>query len=184
MKRLYNYAPGLFFAAALSLLITGAVKAQSTVNNTPLTAKTNQIMEQRLSFITIGAKDMNKLKQFYIEKFNWTPLKDNGGIVFFKMNGFILGLFPSDELAADATVAKGSNGSKGFTLSVNFRSEKEVDEVFKTLQNRGVQIIKPPKKASWGGYSCYVADIEGNLWEIAYNPFLVMDAAGNVLTHH
>jgi predicted enzyme related to lactoylglutathione lyase len=38
-------------------------------------------MEQRLSFITIGAKDIHKLKQFYIEKFGWSPLKDNGGIM-------------------------------------------------------------------------------------------------------
>jgi uncharacterized protein len=41
-------------------------------------------MDQRLSFITIGAKDMNTLKQFYVEKFKWTPLSNKGGIVFFK----------------------------------------------------------------------------------------------------
>jgi hypothetical protein len=140
-------------------------------------------MEQRLSFITIGAKDLNKLKQFYIEKFKWTPLKDSDGIVFFKLNGFIFSLFPADELATDAGVSSDGKGFKKFTLAINYSSEKEVDEAFKTLENRGVHIIKTPQKASWGGYSGYAADIEGNLWEIAYNPFLEMDNTGNVLTH-
>ena len=141
-------------------------------------------MEQRLSFITLGAKDMNKLKQFYIDKFGWTTLSDKGGIVFFKMNGFILGIFPSDELAKDANVPDDGEGFKRFTLAINYKSEKAVDEVFKTLTGRGVNIIKAPHKTSWGGYSGYVTDIENNLWEIAYNPFLEMDSAGNVLTTH
>jgi uncharacterized protein len=146
--------------------------------------KSNKIMEQRLSFITIGAKNLDSLKRFYIEKFNWTPLQDKGGIVFFKMNGFIFGLYPSDELAEDAKVSKEGQGFKGFTLSVNYESEKKVDEVFATLSKRGVKIVKAPQKAPWGGYSGYVADVEGNLWEIAFNPFLEMDSAANVSTIH
>lgn len=139
-------------------------------------------MEQRLNFVTIGAKDLIKLKKFYIEKFNWVPLKDDPEIVFFKMNGLIFSLFPAQELAEDAAVPSEGSGFKGFTLAINYRSEAEVNEVFKTLGSKGVQIVKPPQKAVWGGYSGYVADIEGNLWEIAYNPFLEMDA-GNILTH-
>jgi uncharacterized protein len=141
-------------------------------------------MDQRLSFITIGAKDMNTLKQFYVEKFKWTPLSNKGGIVFFKMNGFILGIYPSEELAKDAHVSNSGEGFKRFTFSINYKSEAEVNEVFKTLSSRGVKIIKAPQKASWGGYSGYVADTEDNLWEIAYNPFLEIDSAGNILDSH
>lgn len=169
-----------FITLLLACSIAGQIYAQK--DSIHSSTKTNQIMEQRISFLTIGAKDLNKLKQFYIEKFNWAPLKDDG-IVFFKLNGIILSLFPADELAADAGVPQNGSGFKKFTLAINYRSEKEVDDVFKSLQGRGVQIIKSPQKASWGGYSGYVADIEGNLWEIAYNPFLEMDKTGNVLTH-
>jgi uncharacterized protein len=140
-------------------------------------------MEQRLSFITLGVKDLDKLKQFYIEKFGWAPLNDSGGIVFFKLNGFILALFPADELAADAGIAQDGKGFKRFSLSINYKSEKEVDEVFKALKNSGVDIVKAPQKASWGGYSSYVADPEGNLWEIAFNPFLEIDKTGNIIAH-
>ncbi len=139
-------------------------------------------MEQRLTFITLGAKDMNALKQFYIEKFGWTPIKTDG-IVFFKMNGFILSIFPADELAKDADVSKEGNGFKKFTLAINYRSEAEVDKKFAALKSKGVRIVKLPKKASWGGYSGYVADIEDNLWEIAYNPFLRLDNNGCVTDH-
>jgi len=139
-------------------------------------------MEQRLTFITLGAKDTSALKQFYIEKFGWTPIKTDG-IIFFKMNGFILALYPADELAKDAHVAADGSGFKKFTLAINYRSESEVDEIFKMLKSKGVPIVKVPQKASWGGYSGYVADPEDNLWEIAYNPFLKMDANGNVANH-
>ena len=156
----------------------GTASAQRTV-----TGKTEKIMEQRLTFITIGSKNLDKLKQFYIDKFGWKPLKDDQGIVFFKMNGFILALFPADELVKDANATAGSDDLKGFTLAINYDSEKAVDEVFKVLQSRGVQVGKPPQKAFWGGYSGYVVDVEGNHWEIAYNPFLVMDKEHNVVTH-
>ncbi len=179
MKRLHTRALSLFLTGLILVLMTAKAIAQ----NDTIT-KTNKIMEQRISFITIGAKDLEKLKQFYIDKFRWGPLKNSGGIVFFKMNGFILSLFPADELAGDATVSPEGNGFKKLTIAINYQSEKEVDEVFKVLQARGVRVVKAPQKASWGGYSGYVADIEDNLWEIAFNPFLEMDSAGNVLTHH
>jgi catechol 2,3-dioxygenase-like lactoylglutathione lyase family enzyme len=144
--------------------------------------KPMQTMDQRLTFITLGAKDTSALKQFYTEKFGWTPIKTDG-IVFFKMNGFILAIFPADELAKDAGVGPEGSGFKKFTLAINYRSEKEVDHVFEMLKERGVSIVKTPQKASWGGYSGYMADPEGNLWEIAYNPFLQMDSNGNVAAH-
>jgi predicted lactoylglutathione lyase len=160
------------------LLTLSKVSAQGMT-----TAKTEKIMDQRLTFITIGAKDLGKLKQFYIDKFGWKPLKDDQNIVFFKMNGFILGLYPLDELAKDANAESNSNNLKGVSFSINYDSKKQVDEVFSMLQHRGVQVVKQPEKAFWGGYSGYVIDVEGNHWEIAYNPYLVMDKDHNVVTH-
>jgi len=182
MEKLNKYACGLFLSGLLLVLTINIAGAQSKADSAGVFTKTNKIMEQRLSFITIGVKNMDKLKQFYIEKFKWTPLKQQG-IVFFKLNGFILALYPADELAKDAGVPQDGSGFKRFTLSINYKSEKEVDEAFKALKGVGVHIIKEPQKASWGGYSGYVADIEDNLWEIAYNPFLELDSNGNVSTH-
>ena len=140
-------------------------------------------MDQRLTFITIGVKDLTGLATFYKDKFGWTPLKDGNDIVFFKLNGIILGLFPGEELAKEAAVVYTDALFKGFTLSINYNSEAEVDKAFQELSDKGVHIVKAPEKVFWGGYSGYVADPEHNLWEIAFNPFLEMDADGNVLAH-
>jgi len=140
-------------------------------------------MGQRITFITIGVNDLEKVKRFYIEKFEWTPLKDDNGIVFFKVGGSILALFPAGELAADAGIPSDGSGFKHVTMAVNFNSEEEVDRIFRQLELKGVKVVKAPEKVFWGGYSGYVEDVEHNLWEIAYNPFLQMDEAGNVQTH-
>ena len=140
-------------------------------------------MKQLLNFITLGVDDLDKVKKFYQEQFGWTPLKDSDGIAFFKLNGFILGLFPNNELAKDAGVPDDGRGFKRFTLAINFKTEQEVDKAFDDLKQKGVKIIKAPEKVFWGGYRGYIADIENNLWEIAYNPFLELDSEGNVVTH-
>lgn len=141
------------------------------------------MIDQRISFVTIGVDDLEKAKRFYIEKFGWKPMKDSDGIVFFKMNGSVFGLFPNHELAEDAGVANDGKGFKRFTMAINLKSEQEVDKVMDELAQKGVKIVKSAEKVFWGGYRGYVADAENNLWEFAYNPFLEMDEEGNVKIH-
>lgn len=140
-------------------------------------------MKQRISFFTIGVNDLSAMKEFYIKKFGWTPMKDSDGIVFFKLNGFIFGLYPKHELSEDIGVEDNGVGFKNFTLAINMNSEKEVDELFEKFKINGVRIIKYPEKVFWGGYRGYVSDIENNYWEFAYNPFLSLDKEGNVIEH-
>lgn len=138
-------------------------------------------MEQRLTMITLGVGDMDKMRSFYEEKFRWAAREDsNEQIVFFKLNGILLGLFGKQALAEDATVDAAGEGFRGFTLAHNLQSEAEVDKLFTEFKAQGVTVTKDPEKTSWGGYSGYIADPEGNLWEIAYNPFMEYDDSGNV----
>lgn len=140
-------------------------------------------MEQRLTFITLGVEDLESMKHFYTHVFGWQTLKDDHGIVFFRLNGFILGLYPGVELAEDISVKPQGEGFKRFSLAVNFGSEKMVDEVFADLEQKGARVICKPEKVFWGGYRGYIADPEDNYWEIACNPFLKMSADGNVIGH-
>jgi hypothetical protein len=55
-----------------------------------------------------------------------------------------------------------------------------VDEIIKRLREKGVKIVKEPAKVFWGGYSSYISDLDGNLWEIAFNPYLKLDEKGNI----
>jgi catechol 2,3-dioxygenase-like lactoylglutathione lyase family enzyme len=130
-------------------------------------------MEQRVTFITLGVKDLKTSIDFYESKFGWKRSEmSNDDMILYQLNGIHIALHSREELAKDATVDSEGNGFKGFTISYNVWSEKEVDELIKALKDKGVKIIKEPQKVFWGGYSSYVADPDGNLWEIAHNPYL------------
>lgn len=145
----------------------------------PLILRQFSLMQPRLSFITLGVADLERSKRFYNEVLGWTPFQDSG-IVMYLLNGMVLSLYPQHDLMADAKTAHDGRGSR-FTLAQCLRSPEEVDALFARLEQHGVTITKKPEKVFWGGYSGYFADPDGHLWEIAYNPFLEMDAAGNVL---
>ncbi|UII32445.1 VOC family protein [Fulvivirga ulvae] len=141
-------------------------------------------MEQRLSIITLGVKELDKSEQFYTKKFGWSKTEEsNESIIFMQLNGIKLALYANAALAEDANVEHQETGNasyKGFTLAFCTRSEQEVDELFEDFKKQNVKIVKEPEKVFWGGYSGYIADPDGNLWEIAFNPYLQMDEVGNI----
>ena len=47
------------------------------------------------------------------------------------------------------------------------RMRRRVDEVLAEAERAGGEVVKPARRASWGGYSGYFADPEGYLWEVA-----------------
>lgn len=137
-------------------------------------------MEQRLTIVGLGVKDLQVSNHFYETILGWEKHpSSNEGISFFKLNGILLSLYPSEKLAEDAGVAPDGSGFKGFSLAHNARSKEEVDSLIRNLEAKGVKVVKQPEEVFWGGYSGYIADPDDNLWEIAFNPFLTLDAKGN-----
>ena len=139
-------------------------------------------MEQRLTIVGLGVSDLAVSAEFYEQKLGWNQLSSsNENIKFYQLNGILLSLYPREKLAEDATVDPKGEGFRGFTLAYNTRSREEVDNLFEDLRNKQVTIVKPPEEVFWGGYSGYISDPDGNLWEIAYNPFLPLDSEGNAV---
>ena len=133
-------------------------------------------MNPAINFITIGVKDLEKMKTFYKEILGWKAEPDEDGIVFFKMkNGLMFALYPQEALAEDIGTVNVSAAYKNFSLAVNLPSQKEVDDFFQTLIDKKVTIQKMPEPVFWGGYRGYFADPENNFWEVAYNPFMNFD---------
>lgn len=135
--------------------------------------------EQRLSLITLGVEDLDRARRFYEAAFGWRPHPGPEGVVFFQMNGIVLGLFPRAELAKDAGVPL-PPAPGPVSLAWNGRSEAEVDAVFASAVKAGASALKPPEKVFWGGYSGYVSDPDGHLIELAYNPFWTIGEDGSV----
>ena len=138
-------------------------------------------MEQRLTIITLAVADVKASTAFYETCFGWVKTEDsNAFISFFKLNGILLALYERRALAKDANASPSGEGFRGFTLAHNTRSEVEVDQLIAKLREKGVAIVKEPQRVEWGGYSAYISDLDGHLWEIAYNPFLPLDDKGMV----
>ena len=130
--------------------------------------------------MTLGVKDMERARAFYERLGFAAGSASNKDVTFFQMGGMILGLYGRAALAEDAHVADTPPGFAAVTMAYNCRSEAEVDAMVAHAVASGATLKKPPQKVFWGGYSGYVADPDGHLWEVAYNPFFPLDADGRI----
>ena len=141
-------------------------------------------MEPRVSIVTLGVGDVAKSRRFYEALGFKASVASQESITFFDAGGVVLALYGREALAEDAHVlngaADGKVGFSGVTIAHNCRSEAEVDAVLAQAVAAGAMLKKPAQKVFWGGYSGYVADPDGHLWEIAYNPHFAFNDAGHV----
>ena len=138
------------------------------------------VMEQRLSVVTLGVTDLDRARAFYEQGLGWTVGNAEAQVVFFQLNGIILALYPREPLAEDAGLPPEGGGFPGVALAQNVRSREEVDAVLARAEQGGGSLVRPAQATFWGGYSGYFADPDGHLWEIAHNPFWTLDVEGNV----
>jgi catechol 2,3-dioxygenase-like lactoylglutathione lyase family enzyme len=135
------------------------------------------IVKPRVKVITLGVSDLEKSLAFYRDGMGLptqgiigTEFED-GAVVFFNMNNdLILALFPKIALAKDANVSVSPPSPSEFSIGHIVKSKQEVDAVMKQAQKAGAKITDPAHDRFWGGYSGYFQDLDGHLWEIAWNP--------------
>ena len=128
-------------------------------------------MEPRLSLVTLGVTDLGRSETFYRDVLGLAlhPLSQ-GDVRFFELGKTWLSLYARELLAKDAGVSPIGGGFPGFTLAHNVGSAEAVDALLESVRGNGGTIVKPAKRAEWGGYSGYFADPDGFLWEVAWNP--------------
>ena len=136
-------------------------------------------MEQRVSLITLGVRDLATARDFY-EALGWksgaAPADD---VVFFQAGGMIVALWGREQLAED-TAVQDSGGWGGVTLAYNTRSPAEVDAVLAEAEAAGATIPRAGAETFWGGYSGVFVDPDGHAWEVAHNPSWTVAADGSV----
>lgn len=136
-------------------------------------------MEQRVSLVTLGVRDLARARRFY-EALGWrTGAEPGDDVVFFQAGGLIVSLWDRAELAEDSGV-EDSGGWGGVTLAHNVRSADEVDSIVEEARVAGAEIVREPGKTFWGGYSAALVDPEGHAWEIAHNPRWTIRDDGSV----
>ena len=126
-------------------------------------------MEQRVSLLTLGVRDLARARAFY-EALGWTTrAAPDDDVVFFQAGGMVVALWDRAQLAEDSGV-EDSGGWGGMTLAHNVRSPGEVDAVIEEARAAGAGIVREPGETFWGGYSAAFTDPEGHPWEVAHNP--------------
>lgn len=129
-------------------------------------------MDQRLSFVTLAVRDLDRSRDFYVGGLGWSPELDVPGEVVMFPAGDRLVLALWDRAAFEAEVgAPASSGDEvpPMTLSHNVAHPRDVDEVIALARRAGAEVGEPATR-EWGGYTAYFSDPDGFRWEVAWNP--------------
>ena len=136
-------------------------------------------MDQRVSLITLGVRDLARARAFY-EALGWkTGAAPDDDVVFFQAGGMIVALWGRDRLAEDTGV-EDPGGWGGITLAYNVRSPAEVDATLAEADAAGGSVARPGAATEWGGYSGVFLDPDGHPWEVAHNPTWTINDDGTV----
>jgi uncharacterized protein len=122
----------------------------------------------RLNVITLGARDLPRLRSFYAA-LGWEVAIEAEDFCAFELRGALLALFPWNKLAGDAqaSAAPPTPGMRGFSLGINVDRPEQVDEIIATVERAGATVTKPPSDPTeFEGRHAYFADPEENYWEV------------------
>lgn len=127
-------------------------------------------MEQRISLVTLGVRDLARARAFY-EALGWGGAqRPDDEVCFFQAGGMVLGLW----------TALGGHGAPGVELAYNVRSPEEVQTVLDEAHQAGGSIVRRSALAEWGGTSGAFADPDGYVWEVAHNPGWALSEDGTI----
>lgn len=133
-----------------------------------------------VTIVTLGVEDLVAATNFY-QRLGFTKSESASQptISFFKAGGVVLALYPRDAVAEDIGIERAPLGRGNVTLAQNLGSEAEVDAFMAHAVGVGAELLKPAQKVFWGGYSGYISDPDGHVWEVAHNPFLPLREDGS-----
>ena len=136
-------------------------------------------MQQQISVITLGIADLPRSRRFYCDGFGWTPVLETPEIVFYQMNGLVLGTWLTSALEADMR-RTGLARPGPFALAHNVATREAVQQTLDHLAQFGGRVLRAADAPPHGGFRGYIADPDDHAWEIAWNPAWKIDADGHV----
>jgi uncharacterized protein len=138
-------------------------------------------MKPQITVITIGVDDLERSLRFYRDGLGLQTQGiigtefEHGAVVFFDLQaGLKLAIWLRKSISHDSGISLGSSSPTEFTLGHNVSSKAEVDTVVEQARSAGAVVIKPPHETFWGGYAGYFADPDQHLWEVVWNPQLLV----------
>ncbi|HWE76581.1 MAG TPA: VOC family protein [Stellaceae bacterium] len=137
-------------------------------------------MKPRITLITLGVDDLERAMRFYRDGMGWPTQGiigtafEHGAVAFFDLQpGLKLALWAQKNIAHDTGLPETPRSPTAFTVAQNLRSKAEVDQVMAQARSARATIVKAAQETFYGGYAGYFRDLDGHLWEIAYNPAML-----------
>jgi catechol 2,3-dioxygenase-like lactoylglutathione lyase family enzyme len=134
-------------------------------------------MTPRITLLTLAVDDLERAVRFDRDGLGWATRGivgsefENGAVAFFELQGGLkLALWPRRSLAADSGLPLQAPSALEFALGHNLESAEAVDAVMRQAAAAGAHLVKPAAPTFYGGYAGYFQDLDGHLWEIAFNP--------------
>lgn len=137
---------------------------------------------QTITLITIGVKDMARAINFY-EELGWRRTSRNkyDQTAFFQLNGQVLALYPLPDLLKEQNMEDAKQPVPGgITLALHVPGKAEVVELYRRFIAAGGRSLREPTEMPSGAVTSYVADPDGNPWEISWVPQFRVDAEGGL----
>jgi catechol 2,3-dioxygenase-like lactoylglutathione lyase family enzyme len=136
-------------------------------------------MQQQISVITLGVAELARTRRFYVDGFGWKPVFENEDVIFYQMNGFVFGTWLKTSLEQD--VGHGALPPAGAcAIAHNVPSADQVQPVLDRLAQHGGRILRKADAPPHGGMRGYIADPDGHIWEVAWNPAWPISKEGYV----
>lgn len=127
------------------------------------------MVDQRISFITLGVRDLHASRAFFLDGLGWQASHDDAEVLMLRVGEhLVLSLW--DRSAMEAEIGPLGSGAAPLTISHNVATREEVDEVLEQARVAGARAVLAPEERAWGGYTGYFADPSGYRWEVAWNP--------------
>lgn len=131
--------------------------------------------------ITLGVVDVEQSSRFY-QRLGWRRSGASvASTVFFALNNIVLTIYGRDALAADCGLQAPPPGAfPAVALSQNYGSQAAVEHAYDEALRAGAKPLAAPHKTDWGGFTAIIADPDGHVWELAFNPFFELGADGTL----
>lgn len=129
------------------------------------------VVPQNFLVVTLGTRDIARQRRFY-EAWGWEAAPYSGDdYVAFAFPSATVAFFEAGKLAEEAGAPLTAPGEwNGVTLAVAVSEKDDVHTTWQAAVDAGATPVSEPVDRVWGGRSGYVADPDGNRWEIAWIP--------------
>jgi catechol 2,3-dioxygenase-like lactoylglutathione lyase family enzyme len=138
-------------------------------------------MTPRITILTLGVDDLERALRFYRDGLGLRTEGivgkefEQGAVAFFDLQaGLKLALWPRQSISHDTGLPVSSPSPTEFTIGHNVSSKEKVDAVMEQARIAGAVIVKAAQDTFWGGYAGYFQDPDKHLWEVAWNPQLMV----------